>query len=89
MIIQYWHSQHCIGHQQEDGMTTPLQPLLTLTRAQLRDEQERIRRTNPLGIMCADCFSLCVLSESGKRWNCPNGHDNEVVNVTQENEDEQ
>lgn len=46
---------------------------------QLRAEEERIRRTNPLGLFCADCFSLCVLSVSGKRWNCPNGHDNEVI----------
>lgn len=40
-------------------------------------EPEPPRQTNPLGLLCVECWQLCVLSEDGKRWLCPGGHGNE------------
>jgi hypothetical protein len=34
------------------------------------------RETNPLGILCVECWQECTLSEDRNRWLCPNGHDN-------------
>lgn len=33
------------------------------------------RETNPLGLLCVECWSLCQLSQDGKRWECPCGHE--------------
>jgi hypothetical protein len=49
-----------------------------LTKEQ-RAAEETLRRSNPLGIMCVECFNLCVLSKDGKRWLCQYGHSNERI----------
>lgn len=54
-----------------------------MTERQTREQRaadEALRRTNPLQIMCAECFHLCVLSRDGKRWLCQRGHGNERIN---------
>jgi hypothetical protein len=53
-----------------------------MTERQTKEQRaadEALRRTNPLQIMCAECFRLCVLSKDGKRWLCQHGHGNERV----------
>ena len=29
------------------------------------------RDTNPLGLLCVECWRVCVLSQDKKRWLCP------------------
>lgn len=43
-------------------------------RGELHPDQPA-RESNPLGLLCVECWSLCVLSADGKRWICPNGHE--------------
>jgi len=33
------------------------------------------RESNPLNLLCVECWQVCVLSENGKWWLCPNGHE--------------
>jgi hypothetical protein len=40
---------------------------------QEREAEEREQRMK-LGIFCLECGEYCYLSEDGKRWFCPNGH---------------
>jgi hypothetical protein len=51
---------------------------MALEKANARLEELQ-RPSNPLGIMCAECFRLCVLSKDGKRWLCQCGHGNERI----------
>ena len=38
-------------------------------------DNPRPRESNPLGLLCVECWQACVLSENGKWWLCPNGHE--------------
>lgn len=51
-----------------------------MTERQTREQRaaaDALRRTNPDGILCVECWHLCVLSKDGKRWLCQYGHGNE------------